>query len=42
MTRPFQQWTVLPHGKVAQIDDNILTVVGTESYSARPHDALVG
>jgi hypothetical protein len=27
MTRPFQQWTVLPHGKVAQIDDNILTVV---------------
>jgi len=28
MTKPFQQWTVLPHGKVAQIDDNILTVVG--------------
>ena len=28
MTKPFQQWTVLPHGKLAQIDDNILTVVG--------------
>ena len=28
MTNPFQQWTVLPHGKLAQIDDNILTVVG--------------
>jgi hypothetical protein len=28
MTKPFQQWTVLPHGKVAQIDDNILTVIG--------------
>ena len=28
MTEPFQQWTVLPHGKMAQIDENILTVVG--------------
>lgn len=28
MTQPFKQWTVLPHGEVAQIDDNILTVVG--------------
>ena len=28
MTKPFQQWTVLPHGKLVQIDDNILTVVG--------------
>ena len=28
MTKPFQQWTVLPHGKLAQIDENILTVVG--------------
>ena len=28
MTKPLQQWTVLPHGKLAQIDDNILTVVG--------------
>jgi hypothetical protein len=28
MTKPFQQWTVLPHGKLSQIDDNILTVVG--------------
>jgi hypothetical protein len=28
MTQPFKQWTVLPHGKLSQIDDNILTVVG--------------
>jgi hypothetical protein len=28
MTKPFQQWTVLPHGKLMQIDENILTVVG--------------
>ena len=28
MTQPFQQWKVLPHGKLTQIDDNILTVVG--------------
>jgi hypothetical protein len=28
MTKPFQQWTVLPHGKLVQIDENILTVVG--------------
>ena len=28
MPQPFKQWTVLPHGEVAQIDDNILTVVG--------------
>jgi hypothetical protein len=28
MAQPFKQWTVLPHGEVAQIDDNILTVVG--------------
>ena len=28
MTQPFQQWTVLPHGKLVQIDENILTVVG--------------
>lgn len=27
MTKPFQQWTVLPHGKLVQIDENILTVV---------------
>jgi hypothetical protein len=24
----FKEWTVLPHGKLSQIDDNILTVVG--------------
>jgi len=29
MPKPFTQWTVLPHGKLRQIDDNILTVVGT-------------
>jgi hypothetical protein len=28
MTRPFQQWEVLPHGKLLQIDDNILTMTG--------------
>lgn len=28
MTKPFQHWTVLPHGKLVQIDDNVLTVVG--------------
>jgi hypothetical protein len=28
MTQPFQHWTVLPHGKLSQIDENILTVVG--------------
>src|SRR5262245_25342456 len=28
MTRPFREWKVLPHGKLSQLDDNILTVVG--------------
>ena len=28
MTQPFKQWTVLPHGKLVQIDENLLTVVG--------------
>ena len=28
MTKPFQAWTVLPHGKLVQVDDNLLTVVG--------------
>jgi hypothetical protein len=28
MTQPFQHWTVLPHGKLVQVDENILTVVG--------------
>jgi len=28
MTAPLQQWTVLPHGKLTAIDDNILTVTG--------------
>ncbi len=28
MTLPFQEWTVLPHGKLVQIDEHILTVVG--------------
>lgn len=28
MTAPFQQWKVLPHGKLSAIDDNILTVTG--------------
>jgi hypothetical protein len=28
MTKPFKHWKVLPHGKLKQIDDNILTVTG--------------
>jgi len=28
MTAPFKEWTVLPHGKLTQINDRILTVVG--------------
>jgi len=28
LTQPFKQWTVLPHGKLVQIDENLLTVVG--------------
>lgn len=28
MTQPFTQWKVLPHGKLSEIDDNILTVTG--------------
>ena len=28
MTQPFEHWTVLPHGKLVQVDENILTVVG--------------
>jgi hypothetical protein len=28
MSKPLQQWKVLPHGKLSQVDDNILTVVG--------------
>ena len=28
MPRPFERWTVLPHGKLARIGDNLMTVVG--------------
>ncbi len=28
MTKPFTEWTVLPHGKLTPIDDNMLTVTG--------------
>jgi hypothetical protein len=28
MTRPFQQWKVLPHGKLSEVDVNIMTVTG--------------
>jgi hypothetical protein len=28
MPRPFQKWTVLPHGRLTPIDDDILSVVG--------------
>src|SRR5260221_11523388 len=26
--KPFRDWTVLPHGKLTQVDDGVLTVVG--------------
>jgi hypothetical protein len=28
MARPFRKWTVLPHGKLTHVDENILTVTG--------------
>jgi len=28
VTKPFEQWTVLPHGKLSQVEDNLLTVTG--------------
>jgi hypothetical protein len=28
ITQPFEHWTVLPHGKLVPVDENILTVVG--------------
>ena len=28
MPKPYKQWTVLPHGKLAQIDEGMLTVTG--------------
>jgi hypothetical protein len=28
MAKPFQQWTVLPHGKLTRVEDDILTVTG--------------
>jgi hypothetical protein len=28
MAQPFKTWTVLPHGKVSALDENLLTVVG--------------
>jgi hypothetical protein len=28
MTNPLQQWKVLPHGMLTEVDENILTVVG--------------
>ena len=28
MARPFSEWTVLPHGKLTRLDDNLLTVTG--------------
>ena len=29
MTQPHRTWTVLPHGKLTEVDDGLLTVVGT-------------
>ena len=28
LTQPVEHWTVLPHGKPVQVDEDILTVVG--------------
>ena len=28
MARPFMTWTVLPHGRLSMLDENLLTVVG--------------
>lgn len=28
MSKPFETWTVLPHGKLTEVDDGILTVTG--------------
>ncbi|MEO7112610.1 MAG: hypothetical protein ABI183_19345 [Polyangiaceae bacterium] len=28
MTKPFQEWTVLPHGKLTRLDKNLLSVTG--------------
>ncbi|HEX6273975.1 MAG TPA: hypothetical protein VFZ53_13095 [Polyangiaceae bacterium] len=28
MARPFETWTVLPHGRLSALDENLLTVVG--------------
>jgi hypothetical protein len=29
MAKPFEQWTVLPHGKLTQLEANLLSVTGT-------------
>ena len=29
MTQPHRTWTVLPHGKLTEVDEGLLTVVGT-------------
>ena len=28
MAQPFGEWTVLPHGKLTRVDDNLLSVTG--------------
>ena len=28
MAKPFSEWTVLPHGRLTRIDDNLLSVTG--------------
>src|SRR5678816_655846 len=29
MAKPFSEWTVLPHGKLTRLEDNLLCVTGT-------------
>ncbi|HEY2406680.1 MAG TPA: hypothetical protein VGI10_11790 [Polyangiaceae bacterium] len=34
MAKPFSEWTVLPHGRLTRIDDNLLCVTGVLSMPA--------
>lgn len=37
MAKPFTEWTVLPHGKLTRVDDNLLTVTGQIPMPAMGH-----
>jgi hypothetical protein len=43
VTKPFSEWTVLPHGTLTRLDDNLLSITGTLAYAVdrrcrAPHD----